>query len=188
MQKLLIASILLLTSCTSVVQPKRRDGDVQLRVSGGMVASELQTSSVTTFFGQTYVIDEEFKGTMGLGRIELNQPMDGAVIGVYLDGGLVDYGEVDAEHLAAGLILRYHFADGALRPFVEGRGGYRGTQVGDFYGNGFDAGVAAGLELGLTRSLSTHIQVGYDLGSTNARDIDSDLEGITVMIGGSVNF
>ena len=186
MRLTMITLLAILASCATPAH--RNKDDLELRLSAGAVSGSVTAETVETFFGQPYVIEEKFDGTTMLGRVEIGKEVEDRVsFGGYFDFGSTDYEDnLDAEHFALGGIGRYHLLDGSIRPYVEGRLGYRGTWIGEVYGDGFDTGVALGVDMSLTRRMSTFLQVGYDFGTSNAGDLDSDFDGVSVMIGGSV--
>ena len=93
------------------------------------------------------------------------------------------YGEVgssrklDTEHLAIGVIGRYHLLEGDLRPYVEGRLGYRYTWQDRERGHGIDSGAGLGLEYSLGGGASIFAQVDYSYGTAEFRSVDSEISG-----------
>lgn len=175
----------------------------QVRLSGGGALTELhgEASQTTTAVGpsgavsQTQTIKETAGGgTTYRGRAELNQKVgsfENTTAGVYIDVGMSEGFDVlddtSSKHLAGGVIFRHYLTEGDVRPFVEGRVGYRHTwlDVGSESGNGpgLDAGGGVGLEFG-----PAFILLEYSTGIYSIDNFDARTDEFGAMIGGKLDF
>jgi len=164
----------------------------QVRLSGGGAITDLH-GKLELDEGET-VKETADGGTTYRGRAELNRPagqFERTTAGIYADVGLsegFDTSEsVDSQHVAGGVIFRHHFTDGELRPFVEGRVGYRHTwlDVGGERGNGpgLDAGGGVGLEFG-----PAFLLFEYSTGIYEIDDFSGRTDEFGVMLGGKLDF
>jgi hypothetical protein len=175
----------------------------QIRLSGGMeeTRADVTYTERGVWMGNQWEKESsaDYRDTTKRGRIEWNATTKvGPSMGFYTELG--DNKEFDTTHLSGGVIGRHHFAEGDLRPYLEGRLGYRHTWMDDFDGHGIDAGAGLGLEYSLGKGASIFAQIDYNYGTTSfhtndgdhfsasGTDLDAEFGGVGFMIGGGFSW
>jgi hypothetical protein len=142
-----------------------------------------------------YVGDEKFTeradgSTEGIGVELVNVTKDDTLeIGLQLGYGRGEIQDVDIQTFDVGGAARRFFGEGRLRPYFEGRAGYRRMELQDEdFGRGssdmFTLGAGFGLQWRATESFSLFGQINYD----GAIGDDFDTHGPSLVIGGGWTF
>lgn len=181
-----------LASCQGPSASRPKLGEVALRTAIGVSLTNLEATTEVPFFGQLIQVTEKGEAIEPMGRLEVCTPLtrDGTDIGGYLSFGHADFDSSEsavADSLSIGAILRQYLNhEDRIRPYAEVRAGFRQTWIGEFFGTGYDLGLGLGVEFSTGRRTAVFVQMGYDRGSTDANDVDTQFDGFNILIGGSV--
>jgi len=175
-----IVGLALLTSCTSLdIDSARFSAGASALQATAEVEDNAGTRSNTADSDRTKV------------NLELtNVQEDGLEVGLLLGFSEGDVGEVESTNYDIGAAARQFFTEGTLRPYVEGRIGYRRAELYDpvLFGKGASdmllLGAGAGVQLDITESLGLFVQGNYDYAHGDRFSTD----GFGVTFGGTVSF